>query len=104
MRFGILGPLSVDEDGRDLPITAGRDRTVLAMLLLHPNRIVSADDLIDAVWGEDPPATARGQLQTCVSRLRRALPAVTIRTDPAGYTVEVAEDEAFERVVATASH
>ncbi|HET6532858.1 MAG TPA: BTAD domain-containing putative transcriptional regulator, partial [Actinoplanes sp.] len=93
MRFGILGPLSVDEDGRELPVTAGRDRTVLAMLLLHANRIVSADELIDAVWGEDPPATARGQLQSCVSRLRRALPAVIIRTDPAGYAVEVAPDD-----------
>lgn len=89
MRFSILGPLRVDDDGRELAITAGRDRTVLAMLLLHPDRIVSVDRLIDAVWGEDPPATARGQLQTCVSRLRRAFPAGMIRTDPPGYGVRV---------------
>lgn len=92
MRFGILGPLRVDDGGTEIAVTAGRDRTVLAMLLLHPNRIVPVDRLVDAVWGEDPPATARGQLQTCVSRLRRTLPAAAIRTDPAGYGVQVSGD------------
>jgi DNA-binding SARP family transcriptional activator/tetratricopeptide (TPR) repeat protein len=86
MRYRILGGLTVEAAG----ITAARDRTVLALLLLHPNRLVPVDDLIDAVWDTEPPATARGQLQTCVSRLRRALPAGAIRTDPAGYAVQVA--------------
>ena len=71
MRFSILGPLRVDDDGKELAITAGRDRTVLAMLLLHPDRIVSVDRLIDAVWGEDPPATARGQLITVLAQAGR---------------------------------
>ena len=93
MRFSVLGPLRVEDDGAAPAITAGRDRIVLAMLLLHPDRVVSGDRLIDAIWGEDPPATARGQLQTCVSRLRRALPAGTIRTDPAGYGVRVSRDD-----------
>jgi DNA-binding SARP family transcriptional activator/tetratricopeptide (TPR) repeat protein len=106
MRFCILGPLRVTEAGRETRITAGRDRTVLAMLLLSPGRIVGADDLIDAVWEDRPPATARGQLQTCVSRLRRTLPAGTILTDPAGYGIAVTGDEldavAFARLVAQA--
>ncbi|GGK82219.1 AfsR/SARP family transcriptional regulator [Mangrovihabitans endophyticus] len=89
MRFGILGPLSVTDGGRDVAITAGRDRVVLATLLLNNTRIVGVEELIDAVWADDPPATARGQLQTCISRLRRLLPADMIATDPAGYAVTV---------------
>ncbi|MFD0818605.1 winged helix-turn-helix domain-containing protein, partial [Micromonospora zhanjiangensis] len=88
MRCGILGPLQVG-DGR-AAITAGRDRTVLAVLLLRAGRVVPVGDLIDAVWEDDPPATARAQLQTCVSRLRRrlsesGLPGEVIVTDPVGY-------------------
>ena len=71
MRYRVLGPLRAG----DAVITAGRDRVVLAMLLLHPNRVVGVHALIDAVWDQDPPATARTQLQMCVSRLRRALDA-----------------------------
>ncbi|WP_212992206.1 BTAD domain-containing putative transcriptional regulator [Actinoplanes auranticolor] len=76
------------------------------MLLLHPCRIVGVDALIDAVWNDQPPATARAQLYTCVSRLRRALPADSIRTTPAGYGITVTDDDldarAFERLVAGA--
>ncbi|WP_028569395.1 AfsR/SARP family transcriptional regulator [Salinispora tropica] len=89
MRFGILGPLRV---GGEATVTAGRDRTILAMLLLQAGRIVPAEELVDAVWEERPPATARAQLQTCVSRLRRrfgtlGLPPEIIVTDPVGYSV-----------------
>ena len=93
MRFGILGPLRLTDSGREVAITAGRDRVVLAMLLLRPGQIVGTDDLIDAVWEDRPPATARGQLQTCVSRLRRTLPPGAILTDPAGYGIRIADDE-----------
>ncbi|UQU65317.1 tetratricopeptide repeat protein [Couchioplanes caeruleus] len=92
MRFGILGPLSVTDAGREVVVTAGRDRTVLAVLLLNAGRIVGVDQLIDAVWDHAPPATARGQLQTCVSRLRRVLPPDVIMTDPAGYGVAAGPD------------
>ncbi|WP_433792449.1 BTAD domain-containing putative transcriptional regulator [Actinoplanes sp. CA-252034] len=74
-------------------MTAGRDRVVLAMMLLHPGRIVSLGELTEAIWGADPPATARGQVQTCVSRLRRGLPADVIMTDPAGYGIRVEPGE-----------
>ncbi|WP_018217424.1 AfsR/SARP family transcriptional regulator [Salinispora vitiensis] len=92
MRFGILGPLRVGVEGT---VTAGRDRTVLAMLLLQAGRIVPVAELVDAVWEERPPATARAQLQTCVSRLRRqfvslGLPPELIVTDPVGYSVRTA--------------
>ncbi|MET8088840.1 BTAD domain-containing putative transcriptional regulator [Micromonospora sp. NPDC005220] len=96
MRFGILGPLRVG--GGESTVTAGRDRIVLAMLLLRAGRLVPVDELIDAVWEERPPATARAQLQTCVSRLRRrftelGLAPETIITDPVGYGVRTAPND-----------
>ncbi|MEU8069516.1 MULTISPECIES: BTAD domain-containing putative transcriptional regulator [unclassified Micromonospora] len=109
MRFGILGPLRVG--GGEATVTAGRDRTVLAVLLLRPGRVVPVEDLVDAVWDERPPATARTQLQSCVSRLRQrfvrlGLPAGTIVTDPAGYTIRVEagdlDAEVFASTVETA--
>ncbi|MFG1870109.1 AfsR/SARP family transcriptional regulator [Micromonospora arborensis] len=109
MRFGILGPLRVG--GGESTVTAGRDRIVLAMLLLRPGRLVPVDELVDAVWEERPPVTARAQLQTCVSRLRRrftelGLAPETIVTDPAGYGVRVAptdlDAEVFARGVEAA--
>ncbi|MFE9200977.1 BTAD domain-containing putative transcriptional regulator [Micromonospora sp. NPDC007230] len=92
MRFGILGPLRVG-DG-EATVTAGRDRTVLAMLLLRNGRVVPIEELVDALWEERPPATARAQLQICVSRLRQrlallGLPPETIVTDPVGYGIRV---------------
>ncbi|MEU8421660.1 BTAD domain-containing putative transcriptional regulator [Micromonospora sp. NPDC048835] len=109
MRFGILGPLRVG--GGESTVTAGRDRTVLATLLLRAGRLVPVDELVDAVWEEHPPATARAQLQSCVSRLRRrltelGLPPETIITDPVGYGVRVAPDgldaDVFGRTVEAA--
>jgi DNA-binding SARP family transcriptional activator len=91
--YRILGPLSILTDGGPVVITAGRDRVVLAMLLTRPNHIVPVSRIVEAVWGSSPPATARGQLQTCVSRLRRVLPADAIFSDPAGYGIRVAPDD-----------
>ncbi|MGW0212956.1 BTAD domain-containing putative transcriptional regulator [Micromonospora chokoriensis] len=109
MRFGILGPLRVG--GGESTVTAGRDRIVLAMLLLRAGRLVPVDELVDAVWEERPPVTARAQLQTCVSRLRRrfaelGLVPETIVFDPAGYGVRIAptdlDAEVFSRGVEAA--
>jgi DNA-binding SARP family transcriptional activator len=93
VRYRILGPLHVTLGGHEAAITAGRDRVVLAMLLLNAGRIVGVEELIDAIWDDGPPATARGQLQTCVSRLRRTLPGAAIATNPAGYGIETTEDD-----------
>ncbi|MGC1212525.1 MAG: BTAD domain-containing putative transcriptional regulator [Micromonospora sp.] len=92
MRFGILGPLRVG--GGESTVTAGRDRIVLATLLLRAGRVVPIEELVDAVWEENPPATARTQLQICVSRLRQrlaglGLPPEVIVTDPVGYGIRV---------------
>ncbi|MEV6344407.1 BTAD domain-containing putative transcriptional regulator [Actinoplanes sp. NPDC051851] len=93
VRYRILGPIEVEVGGRPVAVTAGRDRIVLVMLLLNPGRVVGASALIEAMWEVDPPATARGQLQTCVSRLRRVLPPGAILSDPAGYRMNPAPDE-----------
>lgn len=102
VRYRILGPLSVTEAGQSVAVTAGRDRVVLAMLLVNPNRIVGAGELIDALWGTAPPVTARGQLQSCISRLRRILQPGVILTDRAGYRIRVGPDELDAEVFARA--
>lgn len=71
--FSLLGPLEVIEDGRPVAIGGGKRRALLALLLLHPNEAVSAERLIDDLWGEQPPATATKGLQVCVSQLRKEL-------------------------------
>ena len=59
------------EDGRALSIERGRQRALLGYLLLRANEVVAQDRLVDALWGESPPATAVTALQGYVSRLRR---------------------------------
>jgi DNA-binding SARP family transcriptional activator/tetratricopeptide (TPR) repeat protein len=76
MRLTVLGPIGL---GSQTP-SARKMLTVLAMLLVHPNRVVSARSLIDELWGEAPPATAMATLHVYVSRLRHIFAAA----EPAG--------------------
>jgi predicted ATPase/DNA-binding SARP family transcriptional activator len=89
MQFRILGPLEVLHDGDRLQLGGVRRRAVLARLLLCPGRAVGADRLIDDVWAEQPPATARKNLQKYVSELRSLLPAPVLVTTPGGYLLDV---------------
>jgi WD40 repeat protein/DNA-binding SARP family transcriptional activator len=93
VRFQLLGPLEVSGD--DGPVTIGgpKQRLVLAHLLLQVNRIVSADQLIDAVWGEEPPDAARGTLQAYISRLRSALGSDRIESHAPGYRFRADPEE-----------
>ena len=94
MELRILGPLeAVDDDGVTIPLGGPRARAVLARLLVQPNTTVSIDSLVDAVWGESPPATATGALQVHVSSLRKALGADRIVTRAPGYSLLVDERE-----------
>ena len=63
--FRILGPLEVRVDDREIQLGGGRRRALLAMLLLEANRVVPADRLIDAIWGQALPAT---QQRSCRHR------------------------------------
>ena len=97
MWFGILGPLSVRDDAdRDILVPAGRQRTVLATLLLHANHPVPLDTLADVVWDGAPPSGALTTLRNYVLRLRRTLGpdvAARILTRDPGYLVKVGESE-----------
>ncbi|MEU1438835.1 BTAD domain-containing putative transcriptional regulator [Streptomyces sp. NPDC005786] len=69
--FRLLGPLEVRFDGTSLALGGPRQRTVLTMLLLAPGRVVSVDSLIDTVWPNGAPTTARNQIAICVAALRK---------------------------------
>jgi DNA-binding SARP family transcriptional activator len=93
LQFRILGPLEVHRDGRALALGGVRQRSVLALLLLHANEAVSADRLTAELWGENPPGNAAAALQAHVSRLRKLLgPAPPIETAAAGYRLRVGVD------------
>ncbi|KJY24343.1 winged helix-turn-helix domain-containing protein, partial [Streptomyces sp. NRRL S-495] len=71
--FGILGPLAVTAGGEPVTIAGARQRTVLALLLLEPGRIVATDTLVDVIWDGAPPASARTQVAIVVAGLRKSL-------------------------------
>ena len=73
MEFRLLGPLEVRRDGDLVTIGGPKVRALLAILLLHANRAVTVEQLIDALWGDEPPASARQTVHYFVHRLRKAL-------------------------------
>ncbi|MFI5999397.1 BTAD domain-containing putative transcriptional regulator [Streptomyces sp. NPDC051366] len=90
MRFQLLGPLSIAHGPETVVLKPSKPTSLLAALLLHPGVVVSTTYLLRAVWDEEPPATARAALQTCVLRLRRlftkyGISATTIEAVPGGY-------------------
>jgi len=90
--FGLLGPVSVTVDGAPVPLSAARQRTLLAALLLKAGHAVDSEDLADQIWDDEPPAAAASTLRSHVLRLRRALGPVVgerIRTRPPGYLIEL---------------
>lgn len=102
MEFRVLGPLEVWEGTRSLAVGRGKERALLALLLLNANEVVSKDRLIDALWGESPPPTAPTALQVSVSKLRKTLGAARIVTRAPGYVLELQPEELdlrrFERL------
>ena len=107
MQFRILGPLEV-ADGDRVVSLPGAQRSLLALLLLRGNEVVSADRLIEELWGEQAPESGRTALQVRVSQLRKALGGAGghIATRAPGYLLRVAHDEldlyGFERLVSEA--
>ena len=70
MEFGLLGPVEVWVNGRPAFAGHARQRAVLAVLLLDAGRAVPVEVLIDRVWGEEPPRSARSVVYGYVARLR----------------------------------
>jgi DNA-binding SARP family transcriptional activator len=104
--FRLLGPLEVVDDERPLALGGVKPRSVLAILLIHANELVTTDQLIDRIWGGTPPASAGKNVQVLVSRLRKVLDPGRLTTHPSGYVLHVEPDEfdvaRFERLAAEA--
>ena len=111
MRFGVLGTLEVlDDEGGPVDLGGPQARTVLALLLAAAGRVVPAEAVVDALWGDDPPSSAAGTLQSYIHRLRRALEphraprdqAKVLLWEPPGYRLDVDDDHVdfrrFERL------
>jgi DNA-binding SARP family transcriptional activator len=104
LQFQVLGPLGVFEGGRLVPFHGKVLRALLSSLLLHSRQLRTADELIDDLWGDHAPATARSSLHNHLSRLRRTLGADVLETRPSGYVVAFAEEQLdaarFEQLLA----
>jgi DNA-binding SARP family transcriptional activator len=99
VEFGLLGPVVARHNGTAVPAGSGRERFVLATLLLNAGRLTSLDRLVDALW-DDPPSTARAQLHNLISNVRRRLRAYDsaagdelIQTRPTGYELRLGHHE-----------
>ena len=89
MGINVLGPLTVDGPGRLGP----HDRVVLQALATRLGQPVSADELVDAVWGDRPPASATKNLQSSIVKIRKVLGAAAIETSHHGYVLAVPPDQ-----------
>jgi DNA-binding SARP family transcriptional activator/tetratricopeptide (TPR) repeat protein len=74
LEIKLLGPLTVLHAGGAVDLGPPRQRCVLGLLSLRPNKVVGQDEIIDVLWGAQPPATSRNMVHAYVSRLRRLLP------------------------------
>ncbi|MDF2750497.1 MAG: Transcriptional regulator [Gaiellaceae bacterium] len=108
MELRVLGSLEVVGEDGVVPLPAAKHRRLLAALALGLGKTCSVDALVDAIWGETPPASSRKLLQVYVSQLRKALPAgAAVVTEPAGYALDLdggfLDAARFEALLADAS-
>lgn len=89
MRIALLGPLSIVDGGIDRLPRRPKQRALLAVLALHANEPVSAEDLVEALWGATPPPSASNAVQGHISALRRLLGPGRIETQPLGYRLRL---------------
>ena|GEM_PF-5457220 len=93
MEYRVLGPVEVIDGDRAVPLGGYRQRLVLALLLAQAGSVVTTDGLVDAVWGERPPRTARKTMQVYLTRLRALLGDDVVQSTPGGYRLAVAEGQ-----------
>jgi DNA-binding SARP family transcriptional activator len=107
VRYRLLGPVVALVDGRVVELGGPRHRGVLVVLLTQAGRLVPASRIIDAVWGDEPPASAANLVQRSVSQLRKAVGHDAIETRGAGYMARVEPDaldlHVFERLARAGS-
>ena len=93
MDFGVLGPLEVRDGDREVRLRGGKERALLALLLVNANRTVSLDRIVDDLWGGTCPETAQKMVQIYVSQLRKLLPPQTLHTRPPGYALVLDQEQ-----------
>ena len=93
MRYGILGPLELTNEGRAIEVAGAKQRALLAVLLVNANHVVASDALIESLWEEQAPETAVKALQVRVSQLRKLLGPGRLATRSPGYVLRVDEGE-----------
>ncbi len=114
LRVGVLGPVTVWNGNEELRVGQPRQQAVLGILAMRANRVISRGELVDAVWGQDPPASAEGGIYTYVAGLRRIIeptrsargPGRVLVSSGAGYVLHLVPGQpdavAFEQYLARA--
>ena len=92
IRYRVLGPLEVEDDGRLLELPGQRQRALLIALLVRANEVVSTEQLVDYLWGETAPKTATTSLHNAISQLRRLLGDALVTRTP-GYLLKVEPEQ-----------
>ncbi|MBT2470211.1 tetratricopeptide repeat protein [Streptomyces sp. ISL-66] len=101
-RFAVLGPIRAWRGPEPLPSGTPQQRALLAVLLLRDGRTATAPELIDAIWGEDPPQQALATIRTYASRLRKVLDPGLLVSDAGGYAIRLPHPEALDLGIARA--
>ena len=114
LRVGVLGPVAAWDGDKELAVGQPRQQAVLGILAMRANRVISRGELVDAVWGQDPPASAEGGVYTYVAGLRRVIepnrslrgPGRVLVSSGAGYVLHLVPGQpdavAFEQNLARA--
>ncbi|GIJ43390.1 SARP family transcriptional regulator [Virgisporangium aliadipatigenens] len=114
--LGVLGPLVVRRDDEPVPVTSARQRQLLGLLAVHNGQTVGVHDIVDALWGEDPPRTGRHQVHVLIGRLRALIeperpagaPGHALVAEDSGYRLRLDEHRldlaAFDRMLEQARY
>ncbi|WP_328327724.1 MULTISPECIES: AfsR/SARP family transcriptional regulator [unclassified Streptomyces] len=89
LTFSVLGPVRAWRDGEALPSGSPQQRALLAALLTRDGRMATAGELIDAIWGDDPPSQALAAVRTYASRLRKVLDPEVLVSESGGYAIRI---------------
>ena len=93
LRFAVLGPVRAWRDGTPLNTGSPQQRALLAAVLLRGGHTATASELVDALWGQEPPQQALATLRTYASRLRKVLGSQTLVSESGGYSIQTSLPE-----------
>jgi DNA-binding SARP family transcriptional activator/ActR/RegA family two-component response regulator len=110
VQIDVLGPVRVRRHGAEIDLGTPRQRAIVAALALEHGRVVSTPTLIARVWGDRPPASVQGTLQSYIGQLRRALepdrgprqPATVLITEHNGYALRIDAEHRDDKILANA--